>query len=442
MAYTRFALLAATLLAGLAVPASAKAPADEAAALRAELARIEARLAALEAARTEVPAASAPEAAPAPRWAGAPRFTAPGGWSFKPRGRLQFDAGHVGRPDGVTDDGLGFTSEARRLRLGVEGDIPGGLGYRFELDFAGGSAEVTDAWLSWRAAESVQVLVGQHNNFQGLEEQTSSRFSSFIERAAFTDAFNFERRLGVSAGYARGDVRINAGIFTDNVADLGDDGNKSLGGDARLVYAPEVGEGGRLHLGGSVRYRDTGAGAEGFATRYRQRPLIHSSDTRFLATPSLPVRRERGHGLEAAWIAGPFHAAGELSWLRADLADGRPPARLFGGYVEAGYYLTGETRGYRDGLFDRTRVRRPVGDGGFGAIQLNLRYDHLDLNDGPVRGGRQDGYMASLIWIPQDYVRFMLNYAHLRYDEAALPAAGGRRDYGVDVIGARAQVDF
>jgi photosystem II stability/assembly factor-like uncharacterized protein len=66
----------------------------------------------------------------------------------------------------------------------------------------------------------------------------------------------------------------------------------------------------------------------------------------------------------------------------------------------------------------------------------------LASTDAGIFGGTQNGVMASLIWIPTDYVRFMLNYARLDYDGAALPAAGGNRDYGVNVVGARAQIDF
>ena len=46
--------------------------------------------------------------------------------------------------------------------------------------------------------EGLVLTVGQHNNFQSLEELTSSRFSSFIERAAFTDAFN-DIHMGITA---------------------------------------------------------------------------------------------------------------------------------------------------------------------------------------------------------------------------------------------------
>ncbi len=33
---------------------------------------------------------------------------------------------------------LGFNTRARRIRLGAEGTIPGGFGYKCEMDFANG----------------------------------------------------------------------------------------------------------------------------------------------------------------------------------------------------------------------------------------------------------------------------------------------------------------
>jgi phosphate-selective porin OprO/OprP len=459
----RSACLAAATL--IAAPALAQAaPQDDAAALAAEIRAMRAKLETLEArlqtlesgkpAPTAQPAepvkqAEAPKPAEPIRFSGAPRFTAPGGWSFKPRGRIQYDVGSVEHPRGVTDPGLGFANELRRARLGVEGTVPGGFGYRFELDFAE-DTEITDAILTYEASDALEFVLGQHNSYQSLEELTSSRFSSFLERAAFTDAFNFERRVGFSGRYTQGALTAQAGIFTDNIADLSGDGggtgagdeNDSVGADIRLVYAPKIGAT-QLHLGGSAHYRDAGdLAASGTTTRYRQRPMIHTTDTRFLATPALRVEEETHYGLEAALIRGPLHAAAEVHWLKFDVLDRTSDPTFFGGYAEIGYYLTGETRGYSADRFERTKVLKPVGSGGFGALQLNLRYDHLDLSDAGIIGGRQRGYQASLIWIPQDYVRFMLNYGRLSYDDAAIAAAGGDRDYGIDVIGARAQIDF
>ncbi|HEX8512051.1 MAG TPA: porin [Allosphingosinicella sp.] len=447
------ALLAALLATTIAAPARAAGepvPADVAsdvAAMRAEIAALRAEVAELKAGRdvAATTPAAVPAAAPAVK-----ESPASASVTFKPFGRLQYDVGFVESPSGVTDRGLGFGSEVRRARLGAEGSIPGGFGYKIEVDFANNDVEITDAFLSYKASKALGLTLGQHNNFQSLEELTSSRFLSFIERAAFTDAFNFERRIGVSATYAAGDLIAQGGIFTDNIEDLADaqdvvglgDENNAVSVDGRIVYAPKFGET-QLHFGGSAHWRDNGdTAAAGPTTRYRQRPFVHTSNTRFLATPGLRIGTETNYGLEAALVRGPLHAVAEAHWLEADtLTPGLSP-NFFGGYAEVGFFLTGESRGYKGGRWDRTKVRRPVGGGGAGAFQINLRYDHLDLNDGTITGGRQRGYEASLVWIAQDHVRFLLNYGHLRYEDSAIAAAGGDRDYGINVFGARAQVDF
>lgn len=405
--------------------------ADRTAALEAQVAALQQQL---DAVKKQITAAT-------PSWKGAPQFVDKDkGWSFKPRGRLQYDVGFVGRPDGVDDRGLGFGTELRRARLGVDGTVPGGFGYKFEADFADNAVDLADALISYDATDDLGLVIGHHNNFQSLEELTSSLFLTFMERAAFTDAFNFERRVGISATYAAGDVIASAGVFTDSIDDLTNDENNALSVDGRAVFAPKLG-GTQLHFGGSAHLRNNNSLAD-IGTRYRQRPFVHTTDTRFLATPAFPVDKETSYGLEAAAINGPFHAVGEVHWLNADRDVPGATPTFFGGYAELGYYLTGETRGYKAGKFDRTKVLNPVGKGGLGAFQVNLRYDHLDLNDAGIIGGRQNGYQASLIWIPQDHVRFLLNYVHLNYDDAAVAAAGGDRDYGIDVFGARAQIDF
>jgi phosphate-selective porin OprO and OprP len=432
---------AAILLAATALSQAAPAAAQDNAALLEEMRAMRAEIQALQAEVTELKAAK-PDGA-TPSWKGAPQFDdKEEGWSFKPFGRLQYDVAHVGSPDGVNNDGLGFSNELRRGRIGVQGTMPGGFGYKVEVDFADNEVSLTDAFLSYAASDDVGLTIGQHNAFQSLEELTSSNFTSFIERAAFTDAFNFERRVGLSGTFTAGDVIAQAGVFTDNIDDLGTigDDDNAVSMDGRLVFAPKLGET-QLHLGGSAHWRDNGDVAELVETRYRQRPLVHSTDVRFLATPDRNVEEETNYGLEAAAIRGPFHAAGEVHWLTADDDTGSSPT-YFGGYAELGWFVTGETRGYKGGRFDRTKVLKPVGEGGLGALQLNLRYDYLDLTDEDVIGGKQAGYQASLIWIPQDYVRFMLNYARLSYDDAAIAEADGDRDYSIDVFAARAQVDF
>ncbi|MBW3168260.1 OprO/OprP family phosphate-selective porin [Qipengyuania flava] len=440
---TRLSLMAAALSCTMSTPLLAQdvtLPADELAAMRAQLAAMNARIDQLEGelAATKAEAAEAGQVvdAPAPAADSEPVSTLAksDGWSFKPRGRLMFDAGFTNAPDstGASD---GFGNEVRRARLGASGDMPGGFGYKFEVDFAGNEISVADAILSYENGP-IEIAIGQHNNFQSLEELTSSLHTTFIERAAFTDAFGFERRLGASITYARGDVLAQAGVFTDNLEDTD---SKNRGADARIVFMPKAGDT-QLHFGGSFHYNDLDDPAA--QLRYRQRPLVHFTSQRFIDTRSMGADSETGYGLEAAAIAGRFHAAAEGYWQSVDMPGVADDPTFFGGYVEAGLFLTDDTRGYKGGKFDRTKPSSPVGEGGIGSVQFTLRYDHLNLNDAGILGGRQAGYFAALVWKPTDYTALMLNYGRLQYKDAILPTASGDTSYGVDAIGMRAQIDF
>lgn len=420
--------------------------------MQAEIARLSAEVASLRAQAAQpapaaepivaaAPAPSAPPAAEQPRIAfkGGPEITAPGGWSFKPRGRLQIDAGTVSAPAGVTDNSTGFSSEVRRAYLGVDGKMPGGFAYRAEIDVAGSSVEVTDLYLTYQASKELSVTAGQTKPFWGLEELTSDLFTSLNERAAINTAFGYERRLGLSANWARGPWLVQAGVFTDNVADLNSDENNSWSADGRVVFAPKIGST-QLHLGASAHRRDLNDG--GTTVRYRVRPFTHTADIRFIDTGTISAETETGYGLEAGVVSGRWHATGETHWQRVSRPGALARPTFFGGYAEVGLFLTDDTRGYRNGAFDRVRPSSPLGGGGIGAVQLNVRYDYLDLNDTGVTGGTQNGYLASVVWTPTEYTRFMLNYGRMQYRDAAIVAAGNDWSYGVDTTALRAQFDF
>ncbi|MBB3764905.1 OprO/OprP family phosphate-selective porin [Sphingomicrobium lutaoense] len=423
-------LLGATAL--TAVPAHAQEKDPQVDALIAEIQALRAEVAEL---RGEVEAGKAAKADTAIKFKATPELSTDDGWKFKVRGRMMYDAATVDAPDAIDDAGLGFSNEMRRGRLGVEGDMPGGFGYKAELEFAGGDAEFTDAYVSYEKGD-MEFIVGQHNNFQGLAELTSSLHTQFFERAAFTDAFGFERRVGVSAQYKGDNLLVQGGLFTDAIGDL-DENNNSNGVDGRIVFMPEMG-GNQLHFGGSAHYRALNDAAS--SVRYRVRPAVHSTDVRFINTGAIGATSETGLGLEAAGIFGPLYVAGETFWQKVGGSPAGDPT-FFGAYLEGGYFLTGESRGYKGGKFDRVKVANGFDKGGIGSIGINARWDYLDLNDAGIVGGTQNAYQASLNWKPVDYVLFGLNFAHIVYGDAAIPAAGDR-DYSVNVLGLRGQVDF
>jgi phosphate-selective porin OprO/OprP len=392
------------------------------------------RLAEIE---TRTAETSATPPAIAVEWKGAPEISGEDGWSVKPRGRIQYDVGHVGRPAGIDDEGLGFSNEFRRVRIGLQGSMPGGFGYRIEVDFADDDIDLNDAYLSYETG-AFGIGAGQRNNFQSLEELTSSLDISFLERAAFTDAFGFERRLGLWTEYQAGDVLAQGGVFTDNAGDLGDDRNENIGVSGRLVFMPSFG-GTQLHLGASAHWRDLGFTDP--ALRFRQRPFVHTTNTRFIDTGAFLVDSEHRYGVEAAMIAGRLHAAAEAHWQNVHRPTSPHPT-FFGGYGEIGYFLTDHRRGYRGGEFKAPKVANGFDAGGAGAVQIVARYDYLDLNDSGFSGGTQDGYALGISWWPAQYVRLMLNYARLEYEDAAIPTFTLNPSYGVDVVGGRFQISF
>lgn len=431
--------------------------ADEAAALRAEIATLKAQLqrmeqkleAAVAAPQPTTAAVTAPATPPtsAPTeitWKGSPQL-ASNGRTFKAKGRIQADVGYISHPRGASDRGLGYAAEMRRIRLGGEGSLSKAFGYKLELELSDNAVDLVDTFVTYQTGPW-QFSAGNQNQFQALDELTGDTTGATMERAAFTDAFNFERRLGLTAQYEKADWLLQAGLFADDIDALansadgpdGGDENNSYGFDSRVVYAPKVGQT-QLHLGASAHWRDLQRLTEA-GTRYRQRPYLHTSNSRLIGTGVLDVRDEAHYGVETAFVRGRWHGAAEAHWLEADLVTG-PSPRFFGGYAELGYFFTGETRGYGNGIFERTKTERPLGAGGWGALQASLRYDYLDMNDRGIVGGKQDAWIAALIWQPIDYLRFNLNHGWLSYDDAA-PLANGDRSYRVKVTGARMELDF
>ena len=439
-----------------------------------------------------------------PSWKGAPVLEdKEAGWSFKPRGRLQYDAAFIENPeDALSSKNLGFNSRVRRIRLGAEGTIPGGFGYKFEMDFAGGSVGFGDAIITYAPKDKPwSFAIGNHETFEGLEQITSSRFISFLERAQMNDAFGHARRIGASVGLVdkAGIARFNAGLFTAHSIDSSFD-NEGWIGAARATYSPQA-MGGMLHLGANYQHREFQSNNAGVASnsvgapstnqlaRYRARPFLQTTDVRFVDTGNFAAKSDDIFGVELGGIFKSLHVAGEAQWTKvkayeagdtveaADAFNATNVALVpsddpsfFSWYAEAGYFLTGETRGYKNGAWDRTKVLNPFSKGGWGAFQLNARYDYLDLATNKLkqafnnnfntgvstasnnlgRGGEQTGYLASLIWIPEDYMRFLLQFAHVRVKGG--PSAGtvdststeplDERGFSSNSVALRTQIDF
>jgi phosphate-selective porin OprO and OprP len=468
-------------------------------------AKIELLQAQVEALQASIEQVKASMVKTTPTWKGAPQFDdKDAGFSFKPKGLIQYDAGYTGFPrgnelrgtvGGLNFANLGWNSRARRLTIGADGTIPGGFRYSAEFNLAQGAVDYEDIWLAYDFKNSpITAQVGYFYPFSSLETMTSSKFTSFLERDSIHDGFSYNRRLGIAflANDKKNDSWVfQAGIFNQPIND-GSFTRTGWQASVRGVYSPMLGST-RLHVGANFQHRENNR--EALGANYQSRPLTQLTDQRFISTGTLASNGDDIAGLEFGAIMKSFHFAAEAQkvWVRhtytaAEIAalnaqtstndtatgtalNGNPS--FWGGYAEIGYYFTGESRGYKGGKWDRTKVLHPFNDGGWGALQANARVDYLNVSDrvdnssssvaAPfyVNGGKQVAYEGSLIWNPTDYVRFMAQYGHIdvtggpRASVATLgppPTLGifpvgtttpaNKRKYGVDTFAVRAQVDF
>ncbi|HEV7233865.1 MAG TPA: porin [Sphingorhabdus sp.] len=364
-----------------------------------------------------------------------PKPKAKSEWQLKPRWRVQYDVAQVDGPAGLA--GTGDFEDLRRARIGVDLKMPRGFAARVEAELSTDPIELTDVYLQW-SKERIKIIAGQQKPQLPLDEENSNLNISFLERAAFVSAFNYGRRTGVSGQYSKGDFTASGGVYTDPLILLNDVATGSTSLDFRAFWSPKFGNT-KAHFAAAYHWRDLND--VGIATtRYRSRPSIRITDTRYIGTPGLAVQKEQRFGLEAAAVNGRFHFASEAHWLKADRVMLDNPT-FFGAYAEVGVFLTNDSRPLKGGLFGAIKPKKAIGGGGIGAVQVNLRYDHLDLNSSGVTGGKQNGYLASLVWTPAENFRFLAQYSKLRYSDAVIVAAGDR-SYSVDVIGVRGQISY
>lgn len=433
------ALLAATALCSVAFAPAASA--DSLQELKSQLQKLQKKVAELEKQQKKSKSSHSTNNLNV-KWKGAPEFSsADGQFKMKIRGRMYFDYGSVSVKDGsgtsIPSDKVNGT-EVRTARLGVEGVLFKDIKYKFEADFEGNKTTVKDAYIQYNF-KPLAIKVGQFKHMNSLEEQTSSRYITFMERASFTDAFKLSRRVGIAIGSHGKNWTANAGYFFEGFGSTNGSKNDENLFAARVTFSPEVADSVKIHLGSSFFTRNKNGMS--FNHGYSQKPHNHQSG-KLTSSQKFDIDRETFFGLEMAGVMGPFALQTEWAWMKNSLAatetaTSNDPS-YNGGYVELSYFVTGESRSYhsKKGSFGRTKVKNAVTEGGMGAWQLAAKYDVIDLTH-ETFGEKQDTYLLGVNWYLNNYARVMANYSHSNV-----------KDYNsvtnnkIDAFGARFQVDW
>jgi len=387
----------------------------------------------------------------------------------------------------------------RRARLGVEGTFFKNSFYKFEYDFTRGNGlnagGITDAYIGHTISKPFSLKVGAFKEPFSLEEATSNRYLTFIERNmgvnAFVDNMN-TYKVGIGANYSEDRWLVASSFQTEGVGGY----NNAYGSNNKF---DSVTTGSAIGVNGGVN-RNGGGGDTSWEvnTRAAGTPWFESK-TKFLhvgasgsyiainnnywnggtfsnggvifsnglasnvdrsgilSTGNLTNSKGAGHkevnniirfGAESAVVYGPFSAQGE--YIQTNLSGtGYNSTSLSGYYGYMTYFLTGESRNYnsKTGAWGRITPNQKFDmKGGLGAWELAAGYDYLNLTAGQVNGGRASVGKFGINWYPHSHVRVMANYIKALDINTAKAAAGSQalawNRGDLDMIETRVQLDW
>ena len=318
----------------------------------------------------------------------------------------------MGEAIGDLEDGTEF----RRVRLYIAGLIYGNVDYKLQFDFAGGKAKLKDAYIGIKDLPFGYLKMGHFKEPFGLDELTSSKYITFIERA-LPMAFAPSRNTGFMLSSTAFDKRMTwaAGIFrdADSYGKKTSEGGYNVTG--RVTALPWYEDKGAklLHIGAAYSRRSPKN-----TVHYRQRPEAHLAPY-FVDTNSLSADRVGMLGLESALVYGPFSVQGEYIMTDVDGKGGSSSPSFDGFYVQSSYFLTGEHRKYSTskGSFSRVKPKENYKYGaGLGAWEVAARYSQIDLSDSGINGGKLKDITAGLNWYLNPNMRIMWNYVRSKLD--------------------------
>ena len=286
----------------------------------------------------------------------------------------------------------------------------------------------------------------------GLENLTSTRFITFMDRGPYGDFGVDSYLLGVVAKYQGLNYSLTgavqgAPINTVDLANANADSKERITITTRGHWAPVNTDTDKLHLALSYRYRNRGD--EG-AFVYSGRTNTAYSNATFYTSGGIG-NRDNTLAFEGAYVHGPFSVQGEYASIDVTRAGGAAVGgdpKIKVGYAYVTFWPTGEMRNYDPvvGEFKRPKILNPVTAGGWGGVELALRYDIADTTEAyetlktrpaASQAGEYKGVTLGLNYYPTSYVRFQANYTDGDVDNF-----GANQDFSIKQFQLRAQLDF
>lgn len=315
----------------------------------------------------------------------------------------------------------------RTGRLDIGCTVYNHFEFKFQPNFAGNAATFEDAFIRLKKLPGdFDITFGHFKQPWSLEELTTSRFITFMERSSPTLAFAPSRDMGLTisnTNLLNKTATATVGVFrvtganhrvpftaspavpappnTPSRIRQVDDKDYDL--TARLTWAPLLEDKGAelLHLGFSYRLSAPQQDTAAFSARpeINQGPvLVQTGSMRSIGpgasatNPDLfgqgglgSVRQVSQYSFEYAAQLESFSLQGEYMITQVSRRGMGNPF-LWGTYLQGSYMLNGN-RTYSNGTFGRPVLKQiAFKDGGIGAWEFAFRWSHLNLIDGDVPG--------------------------------------------------------
>ncbi|MGA1841332.1 MAG: OprO/OprP family phosphate-selective porin [bacterium] len=288
-------------------------------------------------------------------------------------------------------------TELRRASIDIECEIDDDWQVEFQVSFEDEdqAPEIEDAFISFTGWNNFAFMIGQTKEPFGLEELTSSKQISMIERSMATNAFAPGNHPGFEISGHQRPFTWAIGVYE---AEDNENKRDTYALTGRFVFTPWEYEKRILHMGVAGSFRDF----NGEEYRIETHAEVHTAEeiVRSVETPADEVQLL---GLELVSIFGPFSMQAEYMNARIKASVGND-ASYAGYYIQGSYFLTGETRSYKKGTF---KSIKPLNT--YGALELLSRYSFLDAEDNN-NGVRVSNYTLGANYYLNKWIRLMANY--------------------------------
>ncbi len=323
------------------------------------------------------------------------------------------------------DGQSGNDLELRQARLTLESQLNKAWQTKLQIDFDEDNensiqTDLADTYLQYLGWHHLELTLGRAKEPFGLERLNSSQYLTTIERSMATNAFAPGRHVGVGLlGYT--DQMTWAVGFYEVDEEKEDHNHYAL--TSRFVYTPWHKHHNLLHLGIAGSIRDFG----GEKYQIKERAEVHTAD-KIINSAKTAADQVHLLGLEAAWIKGPFSLQAEymMANINAEVAAN---AHYNGYYIQGSYFLTGESRSYKQGRLGKIKPNSKLG-----TWELVARYSTLDAQDNDV-GVEATNVTFGINYYLNEQIRFMLNYINTELTQESSDESG-------DALSLRLQYTF